>query len=64
MSGLPRVSYKPAELAKMTGLSKSFIYQLISKGDLRAVRIGRAILIPAVEIERLLENKTPAAGRG
>ncbi|MEW6572941.1 MAG: helix-turn-helix domain-containing protein [Bacillota bacterium] len=64
MSELKRVSYKPREIAAMTGLSKSFVYQLINSGNLRAVRIGRAVLVPAAEIERLLKNENPASARG
>ena len=61
---MQRVAYKPREVAAMCGLSRSFVYQLIARGDLRAVRIGRAVVIPAREIERLLENKNPAADGG
>ena len=61
---MQRVAYKPGEVATMTGLSRSFVYQLIRRGDLRSIRIGRAVLIPAREIERLLENKNPAADGG
>jgi excisionase family DNA binding protein len=60
MNEKQRIAFKPREIAELTGLSRSFVYQLIQRGDIRPVRLGRAILIPATEIERLLESKNPA----
>lgn len=37
-----------------TGLSKAFVYKLINKGNIRAVRFGRRLLIPISEVEALL----------
>ena len=36
------------------GLGRTKIYELIALGDLRAVHIGRAVRIPASEVERFV----------
>jgi excisionase family DNA binding protein len=38
------------------GLGKSKIYDMIGKGELKAVRIGRSVRVPRVEVERFLEE--------
>jgi len=40
------------ECADRLSLGRSKLYELLSRGDIRAVRIGRAVRIPATEIER------------
>lgn len=55
-----RLAYRPREAAALLGCSHQFVYQLIRKGQLRAVRIGRAQLIPAGELDRLLAGGADA----
>ena len=43
----------PAEAAAMLGICRATIYNLISRGELRAQKIGRSTRIPITEIERL-----------
>jgi excisionase family DNA binding protein len=42
------------EAAQSLTLSRSSIKLLISQGRLRALKVGRRVLIPTVELERLL----------
>lgn len=42
------------EFAKRWGISRSLAYQLVKNGDLRAIRLGKRLIIPVAEIERLL----------
>jgi excisionase family DNA binding protein len=42
------------EAAEITGLSLSSIKMLIGREQLRIVRVGRRVLIPAAELDRLL----------
>jgi excisionase family DNA binding protein len=49
-----RQAYGMREAAERLSLSKGHLYNLIQRGQLRAVRLGRRTLIPASEIDRLL----------
>jgi excisionase family DNA binding protein len=44
------------EAAELTGLSHWTLRQYIREGRLRAVRIGRRVLIEPSELERLVEQ--------
>jgi len=50
------------ELGKQLGVSSQTVYRSVERGDIRAIRIGRRILIPKAEAERLLasSNGRPA----
>lgn len=60
---LERKAYRPPEVAKVTGLSRAFVYQLIADGRLRSVRLGRALLVPAAAVADLLADDVDAVGR-
>lgn len=49
-----RAAYSQNETAAMLGVTRQHIARLIAADTIRAVRLGRRVLIPAVEIERLL----------
>ena len=51
------------EAAELLGVSRSYLYTLIDRGDLRRVKLGRRSLIPADEIRRLLEEGAPLASK-
>lgn len=45
-----------AEFAHETRLCRASVYNLINRGELRAVKLGRATRIPSSELERLLRG--------
>ena len=49
-----KLAYRPREIPAASGLSLSEVYLLISRGELRAVRVGRAIVVPRDALEELL----------
>lgn len=49
-----RAAYGQSETAAMIGVTRQTVAAMIAAGDLRAVRVGRRVLIPAAEIVRLL----------
>jgi excisionase family DNA binding protein len=51
---MERKAYRVPEFAKATGLSRACVYQLVEEKRLRAVRVGRAILIPASAVDAFL----------
>lgn len=52
-----RAGYSAIEFAALTSLSKSAVYTAVARGDIRAVRIGGRLVIPASEVDRLLGHE-------
>lgn len=53
----PRLGYRPQELADLTGFTVRGVRDLIAKGEIRAVKVGkRALMIPASEVARIVEG--------
>ena len=50
---LPRLAYSLAECEALTGLSRSTLYRLQARGELKTVKIGGSRLVPARDLERL-----------
>lgn len=51
-----RVAYRINEIAEMLGVSRSFVYSALKRGQVRAVEVSRVRMIPRSELERLLAN--------
>jgi|HigsolmetaAR202D_1030399.scaffolds.fasta_scaffold04796_10 excisionase family DNA binding protein len=51
-----RAAYPMQEAAELLGVSRSHVYALAERGQLRLVRIGRRTVVPASEIARLLSG--------
>ena len=49
-----RLLYRPRNFAMKTDMSTSMVYKLLSSGEIRSVRIGRSVRIPATELDRVL----------
>ncbi|MGH8258280.1 MAG: helix-turn-helix domain-containing protein [Steroidobacteraceae bacterium] len=58
MESLPdasvRLAYSITETAQLIGLSKRTVERLITRRELRAVAVGRRVLVPADELARFL----------
>jgi excisionase family DNA binding protein len=44
------------EVAKRLKISKSLVYKAIGDGNLKSIRIGKRRLVPASEVQRLIES--------
>jgi len=56
-----RAAYPLDEACQLLGgCSRNHLYNLANRGELRLVRIGRRVLVPASEIERLSEGIAPS----
>lgn len=53
----PVISVKIPEAVRITGISRSRLYELIKKGDLEIVKIGRATLIKTDSLRDLIERR-------
>ena len=49
-----RCAHPVLDYVRLSGVSKSAIYDAISRGEIRSVRVGRRLLIPRSEFARLL----------
>jgi excisionase family DNA binding protein len=48
----PPLLLKVPEAARMLNVSRTTLYELMRAGDIRTVRIGRAVRVPVRELER------------
>ncbi|MBL8609748.1 MAG: helix-turn-helix domain-containing protein [Myxococcales bacterium] len=48
-----RLAFTIPEVCEALGLSRQGVYNLLSRGELRSVTIGRSRRIPRTEVERL-----------
>jgi excisionase family DNA binding protein len=52
----PRLAYSLAEAAQLSSLSVRLLRYLMQQGKLGFAKVGRRILVPHVELERLLRR--------
>jgi excisionase family DNA binding protein len=46
------------EVAIILGIGRSTVYELVQRGDLPAIHVGRAVRIPAAALQRWVEQQT------
>jgi excisionase family DNA binding protein len=49
------------EAAQMLGISRSSAYECVRRGELRALRLGRRLVVPRAALEELLGGTPDAA---
>ena len=68
MSELESLTFSVNEAARVLGISRTTAYECVRTGELRAVRLGRRLVIPKIAVVELLAgsiaptNDTDAAG--
>jgi len=55
------VSYSVEDAAKALGIGRTFVFQLIKEGKLKAVKLGRRTVVPVKECEAMLSRLGGAA---
>jgi excisionase family DNA binding protein len=50
------ILYTVAEVADWLRVSKMTIYRMIDAGEIRVLRVGHSVRVPASEITRVLES--------
>jgi excisionase family DNA binding protein len=51
------------EAARMLGVSRTLGYELVARGELGSVRLGRRVVVPLTAIEELLATAVRSGGR-
>ena len=54
-----RSTLTPSEAFARLGVGRTLGYQLIARGQIPSLRLGRRVLIPAAQFERLLAGELP-----
>ncbi len=52
-----RVTYTVTEAAGVLGISRALAYELVARGELPSIRLGRRIVVPAAALRSLLEDR-------
>jgi excisionase family DNA binding protein len=53
---MDRLTVTVAEAGELLGISRGLAYELVQRGEIPAVRLGRRIVVPVRAIESLLDE--------
>jgi excisionase family DNA binding protein len=51
-----RLVYSVAEAGELLGISRAFAYELVARGELPVIRLGRRRLVPKIALIALVEK--------
>jgi excisionase family DNA binding protein len=54
-----RLTLTVDEAAQVLGISRALAYELVARGELPSLRLGRRIVVPRRALDLLLSQKTP-----
>jgi excisionase family DNA binding protein len=60
---MERLLLRVSETAKIIGLGKSKTYELIAKGELPSVRIGKCVRVPVAGLQEWVNARLPTKVR-
>ena len=52
-----RLLLRPREVAVATGLSRSMVYELINRGEIPAIRVGKSVRVPVAELQQWIREQ-------
>lgn len=62
MAPIPeKITYRIDEAAKLTGLSRSFLYERMSRGELKSLKVGKTRLLLHSDLMEFLSPCPPVA---
>lgn len=54
---MEKLLLKPSEAAQVLGIGRSLTYELIARGEIPSVRLGRCIRVPTESLQRWLRGR-------
>jgi len=49
------------ECAKRLGIGRNSAYEAVARGEIPVIRVGKRLLVPKAQLEKLLTGENPAA---
>ncbi len=59
-----RLLLRPREVAMATGLSRSMVYELIGRGELPSIRVGKSVRVPVADLHQWIRDQATAQRTG
>lgn len=60
---MERRTYTVEDVGRVLGIGRNSMYKAVERGDVRCIRIGKRIVIPKAEVERLLHGGMGSDGQ-
>lgn len=57
-----RLTLSIEEAASLLGISRALAYDLVRRGELPRLRLGRRVVVPRKALENFIEGSRPVAG--
>jgi excisionase family DNA binding protein len=51
------MTYTVTQAAKLLGISRALAYELVRRGEVPSIRLGRSLVIPTVALTAMLEQR-------
>ncbi len=61
MLGQERITLTIVEVAALLGISRALAYELVKRGELPSLRLGRRVVVPRKALEAFVEAATRAS---
>ena len=58
----PRLTFRKWEAAKALGVSERTLHDLLKSGQIKSFKLNRTVLIPVVELEAFITQRTGEEG--
>jgi excisionase family DNA binding protein len=55
-----RLTLSVEECAKRLGIGRNSAYEAVARGEIPVIRVGKRLLVPKVQLDKLLIGETPA----
>jgi excisionase family DNA binding protein len=56
-----RLTLTVPQAAEVLGISRALAYELVARGELPALRLGRRVVVPRRALERFVDDEAPPA---
>lgn len=56
-----RLTLTVPQAAELLGISRALTYELVARGELPSLRLGRRVVVPRRALERFIDDEAPPA---